>query len=151
MSLLTSSHRILILPRTLAYLFGPRLEWYKKAHGALTRILVSFLPSQFYSHSHSDIYLMEENCCGGSLGGQLVDVGDGVLRICTKTGCYVHDAATALAMGRGIHVEELVCYQKLKQTSAEQDACYLKYVSLCCPSTHSLLLSRSLYSLYSLY
>ena len=63
---------------------------------------------------------------GGSLGGRLVDVGDGVLRVCTKTGCYVHDAATALAKGRGIRVEELSAYQP---TAAEKDAfCYLKYV-----------------------
>ena len=69
---------------------------------------------------------------GGSLGGRLVDVGDGVLRVCTKTGCYVHDAATALAKGRGVRVEELAAYQP---TAAEKDAfCYLKYVTFVLPS-----------------
>ena len=88
--------------------------------------------------------------CTGSLGGQLVDVGDGVLRVCTKTGCYVHDAATALAKGRGVRVEELAAYQQLKSTSAEQDAfCYLKYVTSVLPL--SPLVARLTSSLYSLY
>ena len=62
----------------------------------------------------------------GSLGGRLVDVGDGVLRICTKTGEYIHDAATALAKGRGVSVKEVVTFQS--KAAEKVDFCVLKYV-----------------------
>lgn len=62
----------------------------------------------------------------GSLGGHLVDVGDGVIRVCDEMGVYPPDPQIALKTGRGLRVSDLLDeIKKLKDKSA--DVIDLKY------------------------